>query len=142
MTEAVKKTIKDALTSGSIFDIELSGKDGWIRPDCVITNYDLTATSIDFHITIALPPDMPGVVFYDKEKRKEDFHFDNPLPLIKIALKPDIKIDCPPSGQPNYFIFVVLKVGLGKDENNWISQYNFLRNIKNSLIYRYPCAGL
>ncbi len=127
-TEAVKKKVQKALTGGSIFDIALSGKDGWIRPDCLITEYAVSGNKIKFHVTVALPADMPGVVFYDKEKLIENFHLENPLPLVKISLKPDIKISCDFEGNGSSNCCLETK----DDAKNEIlvSPYHFLRDIK------------
>ncbi len=76
--------------------IFFSGEKEWIEPSDINLLLQLEPAALPasnkfiLHITATLNADKPAIIFYDKEKLKEDF--DTTLPLAKIELDDKIKL--------------------------------------------------
>jgi hypothetical protein len=112
-------SISENLICDNIFRVSLSGKEGWHKPKRVKTeivlhnsllpnfdkykpcekfsfcpdSYSGDCGDVQFKITIALDEAEPPIVCFDKEILKEDYDLDKPLPVAKIELNNELKLD-------------------------------------------------
>ena len=157
--------IKKYLICDNVFHILLSGKEGWYKPKRVKTRILLNSTikdnscckdelgcldtfdgtdkdsDLQFEFTVALDEEEPPIVCFDKEKLKEDYQFDTPLPVAKIELNSELKLDysnaccdcgCPDSqsgsGACTCSGCCLLKPD--DSQNDGIALYEFFRGLK------------
>ena len=113
LNESELSTLFTWLNCNNIFKVELSGEEGWYQPKRIKTEFSQpslvridppcdTSTGsrtqswgIDFKLTIVLDEEEPPIVCFDTEVFEEDYSLEQPLPLVKVELNSELKINAP-----------------------------------------------
>ncbi len=92
VTDPERRTILDEIFKPeTILNVLFSGEKDWVEPAATnITIGNLFSNTFLLTISATIDPDQPSIVYYDKEKLKEDF--DTTQPLVKIELNDRIKL--------------------------------------------------
>ena len=85
-----------------LFDVRFSGEDGWfkaergvkvgIEPNPGEPNPGDQAVTLTFEVTLGL--EEPAVAFYEEQAIGEFFATENPFPMVKIELNPEVQVEC------------------------------------------------
>ncbi|MDO6818886.1 hypothetical protein [Zobellia sp. 1_MG-2023] len=126
--EATTKTSKNAL-----FKLWFSGEKEWISAVPTVhihlppTEGETPSGEIQFELNVVLGPEVPSIVFYDKENLKEEFDLKDTFPLVKIELNEEIKIDC---GETSNIIDPCYLKKRFEIDKLLISPYHFLKHLQ------------
>lgn len=126
------EVVKEFFKKRKPFSLQFSGEKEWILPsedpkvNFAVSGFNIAANEFTLTIEAVLNPDKDPVVFYDKEKLKEDF--DSTDPLVKIEMDDHFKIKyslLPDEEGGNCCLDKKIK-----DEELPVSLYHFFRNVK------------
>ncbi|HEV8084462.1 MAG TPA: hypothetical protein VGP55_14745 [Chitinophagaceae bacterium] len=86
-----RKLLDEIFKPETVLNVLFSGEKNWIEPAVTnITIGNLFSNTFILTISATINPEQPSIIYYDKEKLKEDF--DTTQPLVKIELNDRLKI--------------------------------------------------
>ncbi len=109
-----------------VFKVAYSGKDAWLEP--LINKIGIALINGKYVLTIEteITPDKPAITFFDKDKLKEELN--TKLPVVKIELDNEVRIDYMPATGPAPDEKCCFEK-CPKEKKQAISLYQFFRNL-------------